>query len=106
MAGLSCREISPLAWEVVGAGAHAFVTVADEGVPGVMREAARGELGEPFEGGESGVAGLLGLIEVARDGERRRAIGLDERSRVLVFNTEGATDPGRYAWIVQGGKSE
>ena len=32
MAGLSCREISPLAWEVVGAGAHAFMTVADEGV--------------------------------------------------------------------------
>ncbi|MDE2653122.1 MAG: pyridoxal-phosphate dependent enzyme [Gemmatimonadota bacterium] len=106
MAGLSCREISPLAWEVVGAGAHAFMTVADEGVPGVMREAARGELGEPFEGGESGVAGLLGLIEVARDGERRRAIGLDERSRVLVFNTEGATDPGRYARIVRGGKPE
>ena len=103
MAGLSCRAISPLAWEVVGAGAHAFMTVADEGVPGVMREAAQGELGEPFEGGESGVAGLLGLIEVARDGERRRAIGLDERSRVLVFNTEGATDPGRYARIVRGG---
>ena len=103
MAGLSCREISPLAWEVVGAGAHAFMTVADEGIPGLMREAARGELGEPFEGGESGVAGLLGLIEVARDGERRREIGLDERSRVLVFNTEGATDPGRYARIVRGG---
>ncbi len=102
MAGLSCREISRLAWEVVGAGAHAFMTVADEGVPALMREAARGELGEPFEGGESGVAGLLGLIEVARDGERRREIGLDERSRVLVFNTEGATDPGRYARIVQG----
>ena len=103
MAGLSCREISPLAWEVVGAGAHAFMTVADEGVPGLMREAARGELGEPFEGGESGVAGLLGLIEVARDGERRREIGLNERSRVLVFNTEGATDPGRYGRIVRGG---
>lgn len=100
MAGLSCREISPLAWEVVGAGAHAFMTVADEGVPALMREAARGELGEPFEGGESGLAGLLGLIEVARDGERRREIGLDERSRVLVFNTEGATDPGLYARIV------
>ena len=102
MAGLSCREISPLAWEVVGAGAHAFMTVADEGVAGVMRAAARGEMGPPFEGGESGVAGLLGLIEVAQDGERRRAIGLDERSRVLVFNTEGATDPGLYGRIVGG----
>ena len=102
MAGLSCREISPLAWEVVGAGAHAFMTVPDEGVPALMRAAAGGELGPPFEGGESGVGGLLGLIEVARDVKRRRDIGLDERSRVLVFNTEGATDPDRYGRIVGG----
>ena len=100
MAGLSCREISPLAWEIVGRGAHAFMTVPEEGVAPLMRAAARGGLGEPFEGGESGVAGLLGLIEVARDGERRRRVGLDERSRVLVFNTEGATDPELYARIV------
>ena len=102
MAGLSCREISPLAWEIVGTGAHAFMTVPEDGIAPLMRAAARGELGEPFEGGESGVAGLLGLIEVARDEERRRAIGLDERSRVLVFNTEGATDPELYARIVDG----
>ncbi|MDE0032050.1 MAG: diaminopropionate ammonia-lyase [Deltaproteobacteria bacterium] len=100
MAGLSCREISPLAWEIVGKGAHAFMTVPEDGIAPLMRAAARGELGEPFEGGESGVAGLLGLIEVARDEERRRAIGLDEGSRVLVFNTEGATDPELYARIV------
>ncbi len=100
MAGLSCREVSPLAWDVVGAGAHAFMTVPDGGIAPLMRAAARGELGEPFEGGESGVAGLLGLIEVARDEDRRREIGLDERSRVLVFNTEGATDPELYGRIV------
>ena len=100
MAGLSCREISPLAWKIVGKGAHAFMTVPEDGIAPLMRAAARGELGEPFEGGESGVAGLLGLIEVARDEERRRAIGLDEGSRVLVFNTEGATDPELYARIV------
>lgn len=100
MAGLSCREISPLAWEIVGRGAHAFMTVPEDGIAPLMRAAARGDLGEPFEGGESGVAGLLGLIEVARDAESRRAIGLNERSRVLVFNTEGATDPELYARIV------
>ena len=105
MAGLSCREVSPLAWEVVGVGAHAFMTVPDGGIAPLMRRAARGEMGEAFEGGESGVAGLLGLIEVARDGERRRAIGLDERSRVLVFNTEGATDPELYGRIVGRGDS-
>ncbi len=105
MAGLSCREVSPLAWEVVGTGAHAFMTVPDGGVAPLMRRAARGGMGEAFEGGESGVAGLLGLIEVARDGERRRAIGLDERSRVLAFNTEGATDPELYGRIVGDGDS-
>ena len=100
MAGLSCREVSPLAWDIVGAGAHAFMTVPDGGIAPLMRAAARGELGEPFEGGESGVAGLLGLIEVAPDEDRRREIGLDEHSRVLVFNTEGATDPELYGRIV------
>lgn len=105
MAGLSCREVSPLAWEVVGTGAHAFMTVPEDGIAPLMRRAARGEMGEAFEGGESGVAGLLGLIEVARDEERRRAIGLDERSRVLCFNTEGATDPELYGRIVGGGDS-
>ena len=100
MAGLSCREVSPLAWEVVGTGAHAFMTVPDGAIAPLMRRAARGEMGEAFEGGESGVAGLLGLIEVARDEGRRREIGLDERSNVLVFNTEGATDPELYGRIV------
>ena len=105
MAGLSCREVSPLAWEVVAAGAHAFMTVPEEGIAPLMRRAARGAMGEAFEGGESGVAGLLGVIEAARDEERRREIGLDERSRVLVFNTEGATDPDLYGRIVGGGDS-
>ena len=105
MAGLSCRAVSPLAWEVVGVGAHAFVTVPDGGIAPLMRRAARGEMGEAFEGGESGVAGLLGLIEVAQDEERRGAIGLDGRSRVLVFNTEGATDPELYGRIVGRGDS-
>ncbi len=100
MGGLSCREISPLAWEVVGIGAHAFMTVRDEGIAPLMRAAARGQLGEPYEGGESGVAGLLGLVEAAGDPGLRRAVGLDERSRVLVFNTEGATDPELYGRIV------
>ncbi len=101
MAGLSCRNISPLAWEVVGAGAHAFMTVGDDGIPPMMRAAARGDLGDPFEGGESGVAGLLGLIEAAGDADLRHAVGLDERSRVLAFNTEGATDPELYARITR-----
>ena len=46
------------------------------------------------------MAGLLGLTEAARDSELREAIGLGARSRVLAFNTEGATDPELYERIV------
>ena len=36
--------------------------------------------------------------------ELRNAIGLDENSKVLLFSTEGDTDPDRYKNIVWEGK--
>ena len=42
--------------------------------------------------------GLAGLIRAVAD--NKVALGLDSRSRVLVINTEGATDPHRYAELV------
>ena len=50
--------------------------------------------------GESGGAGLAGLLGVLRDPQLARRIGLDADARVLVFNTEGATDPELYTRIV------
>ena len=50
--------------------------------------------------GESGGAGLAGLIRAAADKKMRAALGLDWDSRVLIINSEGATDPGRYAELV------
>ena len=54
----------------------------------------------PIVAGESGVAGLAGLIEAVSDQQCRTLLGLDEKSRVLVFGTEGATDPESYHKIV------
>ncbi|RWF88335.1 MAG: diaminopropionate ammonia-lyase, partial [Mesorhizobium sp.] len=50
--------------------------------------------------GESGGAGLAGLIRAAGDKGMRAALGLDATSRVLVINSEGATDAGRYTELV------
>ncbi len=50
--------------------------------------------------GESGAAGLAGLLAALRSPEARAALRLDDRSRVLLVNTEGATDPTRYAELV------
>jgi diaminopropionate ammonia-lyase len=96
MAGLACGEPSPLAWRILGPGADAFMTIPDAAASEAMRNLADLSV----VGGESGVAGLAGFRLAARDAELRRTLRLDESSRVLVFGTEGATDPEVYHRIV------
>lgn len=96
MAGLACGEPSILAWRMLDQGADAFMTIADNAAADAMRQLAT--LG--VVGGESGVAGLAGLIKAARDPALRAALRLDASSRVLCYGTEGATDPEVYRSIV------
>lgn len=101
MAGLACGEVSRLAWPILAAGAHAAMTIADEAAADCMRLLAEGRFGDPpLVAGESAVAGLAGLIAAAGDADARARLGLDAESRVVLFGTEGATDPESYAAIV------
>lgn len=100
MAGLACGEPSLIAWPVLAAGASAFMAIPDEAVRSAMRTLASGTAGARLAGGESGVAGLAGLIELAGNAEWRDAIGLDANSSVLVIGSEGDTDPALYREIV------
>jgi diaminopropionate ammonia-lyase len=99
MAGLACGETSILAWEILEAGASDFLTVTDEAAAACMRLLATGVDGDPcVVAGESAVAGLAGLLgAVAR---LAKALGLDASSRVLLFGSEGDTDPALYESIV------
>ena len=45
-------------------------------------------------------AGLAGLLGAADDAGARAGLGLGPGSRVMLFGTEGATDPDSYAGIV------
>jgi diaminopropionate ammonia-lyase len=96
MAGLACGEPSILAWRILEPGADAFMTIPDRAAAEAMRLLA--SLG--IVGGESGVAGLAGLIKAAADPSLRAALKLDGASRVLCYGTEGATDPEVYRAIV------
>ena len=59
-------------------------------------EAMRGLADLGIVAGESAVAGLVAAILAGRTG----ALGLGPDSRVLVFGTEGATDPELYAQLL------
>lgn len=101
MAGLACGEVSLLAWEILKPGAQAFLTIDDESALEAMRILADGRFGDaPIVAGESAVAGLVGALAAAGDTELRKQLDLNESSRVLVFGSEGATDPELYQRIV------
>jgi diaminopropionate ammonia-lyase len=101
MAGLSCGEPSLIAWEILNEAADAFMTVPDHAALAVMRLLADGVGGDrPLVAGESAVAGLAGALAVAAAPDLRAGLGLTHESWVLVFGTEGATDPELYARIV------
>jgi diaminopropionate ammonia-lyase len=56
----------------------------------------------PIVAGESAVAGLAALLLAMQEPYARGALGLGADSRVLLFGTEGATDPEVYDRLVKG----
>jgi diaminopropionate ammonia-lyase len=101
MAMLECYEPSLVAFRILSRVADGFMTVDESSAPAVMQRLASPVDDDPaVVAGESGGAGLAGVIDVLRDPELARKIGLGLTSRVLVINTEGATDPALYERIV------
>ncbi len=101
MGCLSCAEASTSGWRILDAGATAFVAIEDVWAIAAMKVMARGDDEQrSVVLGESGAAGLAGLMAIASDESAREQIGLERSSRVLLFGTEGANDPERYEELV------
>ena len=98
MAGLACGEPSLIAWQELERATFAFMAIPDESAVDAMRLLARRS--PKVVSGESAVAGLGALLLAARDPFSRGMLGLDADSRVLLFGTEGATDPETYQRLV------
>ena len=98
MAGLACGEPSLIAWQELDRAAAAYLAIPDAAAIDAMRLLA----GLGIVSGESGAAGLAGLLLAARDPAARRALSLGPDSRALAFSTEGATDPMLYQQLISG----
>jgi diaminopropionate ammonia-lyase len=95
MAGLNCGLPSPLALPLLDAGVDDFVAITDDDARAAMRELAAAGV----EAGESGAAGLAGLLAAADRGLGPE-LGLTRDATVLLLCTEGATDPEAYREVV------
>jgi diaminopropionate ammonia-lyase len=101
MAGLSCGEVSLIAWDILVSGADDFMTLGDDLIPPVMRLLAAATNGDaPIVAGESAVAGLAALLAAGADPALANALGIGPSSGVLIFGSEGASDPALYQQIV------
>lgn len=101
MAMLECYEPSLVAFRVLERVADGFMTVDEEDAIEVMKRLANPvALDPPVVSGESGGAGLAGLIALLRQPDVAETVGLGPSARVLVINTEGATDPALYEQLV------
>lgn len=98
MAGLACGEVSLIAWDILSAGADGFMTVSDAAAADLMRRLAQPDMA--IVAGESAVAGLAGALAARQQPDMAAALKLDATSRILVFGSEGATDPAVYEQIV------
>jgi diaminopropionate ammonia-lyase len=106
MAGLACGEPNVMSWGILSSYADAFVACPDDIAARGMRM-----LGNPLPGddrvisGESGAVtfGLLArILEQPELAPLKMALNLKPSSRVLLFSTEGETDPAMYRKIVWG----
>jgi hypothetical protein len=76
---------------------HAAVTFTDN----VAADGVRAAHAVGIKAGESGAATGLGFLRSVWGNEaQKRALGLNNKSNVLVFNTEGLTDPELHAKLV------
>jgi diaminopropionate ammonia-lyase len=101
MAMLECYEPSLIAWRVLSRVADGFMTVEEADAVAAMKQLARPCGADPaIIAGESGGVGLAGLTRALADPEASEALGLGPQSRIFLINTEGATDPLRYAELV------
>ena len=108
MAGLACGEPNTISWDILKNHVDTFVSAPDWVAAKGMRMLSAPIKGDPqVVSGESGAApfGVLACIMTMDEyKELREHLRLDENSKVLLFSTEGDTDPERYKNIVWEGK--
>lgn len=108
MAGLACGEPNTISWYILRNHVSAFISCPDWVSAKGMRMLSSPVKGDPrVVSGESGAVGMGVLDAIMCDDtykELRDALELDRHSRVLMFSTEGNTDPEKYRRVVWDGE--
>ena len=108
MAGLCCGEPNITSWDILRNHVNCFVSADDNVTRLGMRMLSAPIKGDPqVVSGESGAVPFGVLVSIMKNpkySDLKIKLKLDANSKVLLFSTEGNTDPERYENIIWGGK--
>ncbi len=104
MAGLACGEVNSFGWPILRDRPSCYVCCDNYVAANGIRILANPIYGDKaIEAGESGSVGI-GLLELLTThdafGEIKQKLDIGPDSKLLFFNTEGATDPVNYQEIL------
>jgi len=98
IAGLCCGVLSDIGWPILWANVDGAYTKVSDAVAGNGMRLLRDGGVEAGECGGAPMGLLQGIMDIdcPKATAMRKGLGLCADSRVLIFNTEGATDPMNY----------
>ena len=104
MGGMSCGDVSSIAWEILKNSANYCLTIPDEAISTAVALLAEKRLSnEKIIGGECAVPGVIALIGSFNNKEYLDKLKLNSESNVLLFGCEGLTDDAMYQKLLNDG---
>jgi len=104
MGGMSCGDVSTVAWEILKDTTNYSLTITDDEISTVVAMLAEAKLSnEKIIAGECGVPGIIALIGLFRNKEYLDKLALNKNSKVLLFGCEGLTDAAMYKKLLDDG---
>jgi len=104
MGGMSCGDVSSIAWEILKNSVNYCVTISDEAISSAVALLAEGQLSnEKIIAGECAVPGVIALIGAYNNKDYLNKLNLNSDSKVLLFGCEGLTDKSMYEKLLDEG---
>jgi len=104
MGGMSCGDVSTVAWEILKNSTNNCLTITDDAISTTIALLSEAKLSdERIVAGECAVPGIIALIGLSKNKEYLNKLSLNSNSKILLFGCEGLTDAEMYKKLLDDG---
>ena len=104
MGGMSCGDVSTVAWEILKNSTNNCLTISDDAISTTIAMLSEAKLSdEKIIAGECAVPGIIALIGLSKNKEYLNKLNINSNSKILLFGCEGLTDSEMYKKLLDDG---